>query len=259
MQQSHVRWGLQKCSHTRRGTPPLLVPHSLLTRDVPMRFLCPRVRVQVFWFWVSADTKSLSDTSIIGGKKNKRTKKQVNIQLHYVSLYIYFVPLLASAKKEIVCPTRPTSWALEKFCTIILCITIDFLWKQNLFQKSVGHMTWKLLRKKNTIKRAVSHFSSLLIQSAVGLESLGHMTWKILKYICINVFMLTNSMKVPKSVSSDSAWGSERWADRPPAANTGRTSPKSRLDPSEYPPNIQPETNFTLVWWVAFCSLWIEW
>ena len=26
-----------------------------------------------------------------------------------------------------------------------------FLWKQNLFQKSVGHMTWKSLRKKQNI------------------------------------------------------------------------------------------------------------
>ena len=32
--------------------------------------------------------------------------------------------------------------------TIIFFIIIYFLWKQNLFKKSVGHMTWKLLRKK---------------------------------------------------------------------------------------------------------------
>ena len=34
---------------------------------------------------------------------------------------------------------------------------------------------------------------------------------------------------VPKPVTSDSSWGSERWANRPPAANTGRTSVKSYL------------------------------
>ena len=33
--------------------------------------------------------------------------------------------------------------------TIIFLIVIDFLWKQNLFHKSVGHMTQKLLRKKS--------------------------------------------------------------------------------------------------------------
>ena len=37
----------------------------------------------------------------------QRTKKQKNINLHFNSLYIYFVPLLASANKEIVRPTRP--------------------------------------------------------------------------------------------------------------------------------------------------------
>ena len=63
--------------------------------------------------------------------------------------------------------------------------------------------------------------------------------------ICINVFLLNNLMTVSKSVFSDSTRGSGRWANRPPAANTGWTSVKSRLDPSEYPPNIQPETNFT--------------
>ena len=56
--------------------------------------------------------------------------------------------------------------------------------------------------------------------------------------------MLSNLMTVPKSVSSDSPRGS---VNRPPAANSGRTSVKSWLDPSEYPPNIQPETNFTSV------------
>ena len=64
-------------------------------------------------------------------------------------------------------------------------------------------------------------------------------------------------MMVPKSVSRDSARGAVKWANRPPAANFGRTSVKSWLDPSEYPPNIQPETNFTPVRWVACCSLWI--
>ena len=51
-------------------------------------------------------------------------------------------------------------------------------------------------------------------------------------------------MTFPNSVSSGSArlW---RWADRPPAAHTGWTSVKSRLDPSEYPPNSPPETNLT--------------
>ena len=55
---------------------------------------------------------------------------------------------------------------------------------------------------------SVSHSSSLLKQSAAGLESLGHMTWKILKKLqlfCINIFMPSNLMTVPKSVSSDSA------------------------------------------------------
>ena len=57
--------------------------------------------------------------------------------------------------------------------------------------------------------------------------------------------MLSNLMMVPHSVSSDSARVSGRWANRPPAAHTGWTSVKSQLDPSECPPNIQPETNFT--------------
>ena len=103
--------------------------------------------------------------------------------------------------------------------------------------------------------------SSLLIQSAAAFESLGHMTWKLLKkhLLCINLFMQSNLMTVPKSASSDPAQGSGRWVNRPPAANTRQTSVKSRLDPSEYPPIIQPETNFTLVWWVTCCSLWIGW
>ena len=66
-------------------------------------------------------------------------------------------------------------------------------------------------------------------------------------------------MTVPKSVSSDSARGSGRWANRPAAAHIGRASVKLWLDPSEYQPNIQPDTNFTPVWWVACCSLWIGW
>ena len=37
----------------------------------------------------------------------QRTIKQEIIRLHYVSLYIYFVPLSASAKKAIVRPIRP--------------------------------------------------------------------------------------------------------------------------------------------------------
>ena len=79
-------------------------------------------------------------------------KKQENIRLHYVSLYIYFVPLFASVKKSIVCPTHPSAWALENFFfTIIFFIIRNFLWKQNLFQKSVGHMAWKLLTKKKII------------------------------------------------------------------------------------------------------------
>ena len=41
--------------------------------------------------------------------------------------------------------------------------------------------------------------------------------------------MLSNLMTVPKSVSSDSPRGS---VNRPPAANSGRTSVKSWLDPS---------------------------
>ena len=43
---------------------------------------------------------------------------------------------------------------LENFFTIIFFIIIiirHFLWKQNLFQKWVGHMTWKLLRKKQNL------------------------------------------------------------------------------------------------------------
>ena len=51
----------------------------------------------------------------------------------------------------------------------------------------------------------MSHSSSLLIQSAAGLESLGYMTWKILQLFYINIFMQSNLMTVPKSVSSDSA------------------------------------------------------
>ena len=93
----------------------------------------------------------------------QRTKKQENIRLHYVSLYIYFVPLLASAKKEIVRPTRPTSCALENFFffTIIFYIIIDFLWKQNLFHKSVGHMILKLLGKKIIIS---AHYGNIHIK-----------------------------------------------------------------------------------------------
>ena len=30
----------------------------------------------------------------------------------------------------------------ELFFTIIFFIILYFLWKQNLFQKSLGHMTW---------------------------------------------------------------------------------------------------------------------
>ena len=37
----------------------------------------------------------------------QRPKKQEHVWLHYVCLYFYFVLLLASAKKEIVCPTCP--------------------------------------------------------------------------------------------------------------------------------------------------------
>ena len=56
----------------------------------------------------------------------------------------------------------------------------------------------------------------------------------------MNIFMLSNLMMVPKWVSSDSARGSGSWANRPPAADAGQTSVKSRLDPNEYPPNSQP-------------------
>ena len=102
---------------------------------------------------------------------------------------------------------------------------------------------------------------------------------KKLQLFCINIFMPSNLMTVPKSVSSDSVQGSGRWANHPPAANTGWTSVKSRLDPSEYLPNIQPETNFTLVvmsrllqpsngmttmsvtqlkWWLVEALLWMK-
>ena len=67
------------------------------------------------------------------------------------------------------------------------------------------------------------------------------MTWKIskkLQLFCINIFMPSNLMTVPKSVSTDSVQGSGRWANRTPTANTGWTSVKSRLDPGECPPNI---------------------
>ena len=57
----------------------------------------------------------------------KGQKKQKNIQLHYVSLYIYFVPLSASAKEEIVCPTRPkfaehTVFAWDFFLASVLWV-----------------------------------------------------------------------------------------------------------------------------------------
>ena len=71
----------------------------------------------------------------------------------------------------------------------------------------------KYRKHQNTIKRAVSHFSSLLIQFAAGLESLGHMTQKMsktLQLFCINIFMRSNSMTVPKAISSSSARGSGR-------------------------------------------------
>ena len=71
--------------------------------------------------------------------------------------------------------------------------------------------------------------------------------------------LASNLMTDPKSVSSDSARSSGRWANRPPAAKTGQTSVNSWLDPREYPPNIQPKINFTPVQWVSCCSLWIEW
>ena len=43
--------------------------------------------------------------------------------------------------------------------------------------------------------------------------------------LCLPLIMC-NLPTVPKSVSSNSAPGSRRWANRPPAANTGRTSVK---------------------------------
>ena len=38
----------------------------------------------------------------------------------------------------------------------------------------------------------MSHSSSLLIQSAAGLESLGHVTWKLLSQLCVDVALKTN-------------------------------------------------------------------
>ena len=70
---------------------------------------------------------------------------------------------------------------------------------------------------------------------------------KKMQLFCINIFRLSNLMTVPKSVSSESARGAGRWAKCPPAANSGRTSVKLQLDPSEYLSNIQPETNYTPV------------
>ena len=37
--------------------------------------------------------------------------------------------------------------SIRELFTIVLFMIIYFLRKQNLFQKSLGHMTWKLLRK----------------------------------------------------------------------------------------------------------------
>ena len=60
----------------------------------------------------------------------QRTKKQENIRLHYVSLYIYFVTLLASAKKEMVRPTRLNQFpvvqreALGGEQTVLLLLTL---------------------------------------------------------------------------------------------------------------------------------------
>ena len=53
----------------------------------------------------------------------QRPKKQENIWLHYVSLYIYFVLLSASAKEGIVlhtCPKFLEQWLRRKFWKITL-------------------------------------------------------------------------------------------------------------------------------------------
>ena len=71
---------------------------------------------------------------------------------------------------------------------------------------SAYEYSYKIEEAVNTIEQAVSYLSSLLLQPAADLESLGHMTWKILKKLqlfYINKFMLS-LMAVPKSVTSDS-------------------------------------------------------
>ena len=117
---------------------------------------------------------------------------------------------------------------LENYFTIIFFISIFFCRTRICFRSQLATWHGSYWEKKNhhfcilifishrgsTITIGVSHVSSLLKQSPAGLESLGHMTWKILKQqlFCINIFMQKNVMMVPKSVSSDSAWGSGRWA-----------------------------------------------
>ena len=51
-----------------------------------------------------------------------------------------------SIEADITALNMLTSWAFENFFIIIFFIITYSLWKQNLFQKSLGHMTWKLLK-----------------------------------------------------------------------------------------------------------------
>lgn len=62
-----------KCTHLQSLLFATQCPSKVSIRDVLIMFFCPRVRV--IWFWVSTDTESRSDTSIIHKKRMKQNEE----------------------------------------------------------------------------------------------------------------------------------------------------------------------------------------
>ena len=59
-------------------------------RDVPIRFFSPQVRIQVIWFWVSADTETRSDTYVTHYRNKEEQKTDPGCCLFLISFTLFY-------------------------------------------------------------------------------------------------------------------------------------------------------------------------
>ena len=97
------------------------------------------------WAWLITTNPNLHTFSLLHFQCTSHYSKYLGSD---VGLCLHFAPSLSSFGPTSVGSAVRGVW-VELLAVLVYFIIIYFLWKQNLFQKSVGHMTWKLLGKNH--------------------------------------------------------------------------------------------------------------